>query len=184
MTELTAASFPEYFSVEALTESHDVGAFMNQSTEYMDFLCHSALRYQAEQVTKTFLFVDKQNGAIAAYVSLVTDAVMIENDEKADMGISDFPYETIPAIKIAKLAVHSNYAKQYHHLGSCVIQYAISIANFCNRDYAACRVVTVDADIEYDENLPVFYAKNGFIPLQNPRYTTRTKTRPMYRDIF
>jgi hypothetical protein len=184
MTILTTASFLDGFAVEPLSVNHDVNSFTCKNAEYAEFLQQSARRFQEKGVTKTFVVVEKTTGKIAAYISLVTDAAMVEAEEKQTMALTDFPFETIPALKVAKLAVDSTVGKAYKHLGSSVLAFAVSVAWVCNCDYAACRVGTVDADIEYDENLPAFYAKNGFIPLQNPRYTKRTKTRPMYRDIF
>lgn len=65
-----------------------------------------------------------------------------------------------------------------------MIDFARNIADQCNEKFIACRVLTVDADIEYNKELPVFYEKNGFTALHNKKYTKKTRTLPMWTDIF
>lgn len=52
----------------------------------------------------------------------------------------------------------------------------------------ACRLVSVDADIEHNPDVLEFYSKNGFSPLKNPvykkKFPNRTKTVGMWKDIF
>jgi hypothetical protein len=184
MIVVSKENFFEYFKIQELSKKHKLESFVAQNKEYTDFLIFDALDYQMKGVAKTFVFVDTKNSEVAAYLTLVTDAATIENDEKEQLSIAEFPFETIPAIKIAKLAVNSNYNKNYKHIGTFALQYTASVAWLCNRDYAACRVITVDADIEYDTNLPIFYEKNGFKALQSRKYIRKTKTKTMYSDIF
>jgi hypothetical protein len=44
-------------------------------------------------------------------------------------------------------------------------------------------VLTVDADIEYDKTLPLFYEKNGFTALHSKKYTKKTRTLPMWAGL-
>ena len=53
-----------------------------------------------------------------------------------------------------------------------------------NKEGVACRFVTVDADIEYDPNTPLFYEKNGFINNLSKPKRNNSKTVSMRRDIF
>lgn len=48
----------------------------------------------------------------------------------------------------------------------------------------ACRFITVDADIEYDENTPEFYKKNGFVENLSNRSRNASHTISMRKDIF
>jgi hypothetical protein len=90
----------------------------------------------------------------------------------------------MPAIKIAKLAVAEQLRQSYRHIGSLMIDFSRSIADQCNEQFIACRVITVDADIKNEKNLFVFYEKNGFIALRNKKYTKKTRTLPMWDDIY
>ena len=98
--------------------------------------------------------------------------------------LPDISFETLPALKIAKLAVAQEFSKTYCRLGSLMIDFSRSIADQCNERLIACRVLTVDADIEYDKNLPLFYEKNGFTALHSKKYTKKTRTLPMWTDIY
>jgi hypothetical protein len=90
----------------------------------------------------------------------------------------------LPALKIAKLAVAQEFKKSYLRLGSLMIDFSRSIADQCNERLIACRVLTADADIEYDKSLPLFYEKNGFTALHSKRYAKKTRTLPMWTDIY
>ena len=130
------------------------------------------------------MLVEKKTGDVGAYISLIADAVTLQDEEKAKLLLPDIAFETLPALKIAKLAVAEKMSRTYNRLGSLMIDFSRSIADQCNERFIACRVLTTDADIEYDKNLPVFYEKNGFIALRSKRYMKKTRTLPMWTDIY
>ena len=86
-------------------------------------------------------------------------------------------------MKIAKLAVDGTSAAQYKGIGSFLIETARGKALACNDDYCAARFLTVDADIEHDKGVLVFYEKNGFIP-NAEHYNKNRKTISMRKDIY
>jgi len=86
-------------------------------------------------------------------------------------------------MKIAKLAVDSNFSKKYKGIGTFMIDSAERIAWACNNQYCAARFLTVDADIEHDDGVLAFYNKNGFIP-NAELYNKNRKTISMRRDIY
>jgi ribosomal protein S18 acetylase RimI-like enzyme len=185
MIAINQSTFSEYFRVEKVTKQHNLMEFQCEHEECTQFLQHDAIVFHENHLANTFLFTDKhEKQRIAAFISLVADAVKLEEPEKTWLSLPHIPFETLPALKIAKLAVHRAYRQQYRGIGSAALAFARIIAYLCNRDYIACRALTVDADIEYDPNLPQFYEKNGFKSLQNSRYSKKTKTRPMYANIF
>ena len=57
-----------------------------------------------------------------------------------------------------------------------------------NTSFMACRLVSVDADVEHNPNVLEFYSKNGFFPLKNSvykkKFPNRTKTVGMWKDCF
>ena len=125
---------------------------------------------------------EKETGLLAAYMSLIADAIKLSFTEKELHGLS-YPFRTIPAMKIAKLAVDEIFIKKYKGIGTFMIQTAEHLANGLNKNYIAARFLTVDADIEHNGTVIEFYQKNGFIP--NAEFNNKNrKTVSMRKDIF
>jgi hypothetical protein len=182
---ITPDNYSNYFVIEKLNTSHRIGEFNGDyENEYTVFLKQDALKHQESHISNTFLLVEKETGIVAAYISLIADAVTLQDDERAQLLLPDIKFETLPALKIAKLAVAEKISQTYRRLGSLMIDFSRSIAGQCNEQFIACRVITTDADIEYDKNLPVFYEKNGFIALRSKKYIKKTRTLPMWTDIY
>jgi hypothetical protein len=185
MILITPENFGIYFSIEKLNNNHHIEGFnADNANEYTLFLKQDALKHQESHISNTFLLVEIESRAIAAYISLIADAVTLQDEEKASLLLPDISFETLPALKIAKLAVAEEFKKSYRHLGSLMVDFSRSIADQCNELLIACRVLTVDADIEYDKSLPLFYERNGFTALHSKRYTKKTRTLPMWTDIY
>jgi hypothetical protein len=115
-------------------------------------------------------------------MSLINDAIKLNATEK-ELHHLDYPFRTIPAMKIAKLAVSRTYREQYKGIGTYMIYLAAGIAEDTNENHSACRFITVDADIEHDPNVTTFYIKNGFIP-NGEMNNRRSKTISMRKDIM
>jgi hypothetical protein len=185
MILITPENYGSYFTIEKLNVAHRIDGFNGENAgEYALFLKQDALKHQESHISNTFVLVETENQAIAAYISLIADAVTLQDEERARLLLPDISFETLPALKIAKLAVAQEMIRIYHHLGSLMIDFSRSIADQCNERFIACRVLTVDADIEYDTNLPLFYEKNGFTALHSKKYSKRTHTLPMWTDIY
>jgi ribosomal protein S18 acetylase RimI-like enzyme len=150
--------------------------------EYNEYLLHEAVRSQRDQMALTWLFQERATGYIAAYMSLIADAIKLSITEK-ELHNLHYPFKTIPAMKIAKLAVSASFQEKYKGIGSLMIEMAAHIAAACNDQYFACRFITVDADIEHNENVIIFYRKNGFIP-NTEINGKRSKTISMRKDIL
>lgn len=110
------------------------------------------------------------------------DAIKLSNAEK-ELHNLNYPFRTIPAMKIAKLAVDYNFSEKYKGIGSFMIETAAGKALVCNEDHCAARFLTVDADIEHDEGVLAFYEKNGFIT-NTELYNKNRKTISMRKDIW
>ena len=52
--------------------------------------------------------------AVAAYVSLIADAVTLQDEEKTQLQLPGLSFETLPALKIAKLAVSQSTYTLWH----------------------------------------------------------------------
>jgi len=150
--------------------------------EYNDYLYNDALRSKDDHIALTWLLKERSTESVSAYMSLISDAIKLSVSEK-DLHNLNYPFKTIPAIKVAKLAVSQLSQKKYRGLGTYMINKAMALARICNRQLFACRFMTVDADIEHDEGILAFYEKNGFI-LNSEIYNRNRKTVSMRKDIY
>jgi len=170
------------FSLEQLKGKIGLDSFSCQIEEYNEYLFHEAARSQNDQMALTWLLRERASGAIAAYMSLIADAIKLTASEK-ELHKLDYPFKTVPAMKIAKLAVSAPFQEKYRGIGSLMVDMAIQIAESCNEQYFACRFITVDADIEHNESVMSFYQKNGFLPNEETN-NKRRKTISMRRDML
>jgi hypothetical protein len=170
------------FRLVPLTPSLDLSGFSCPVDEYNEYLRKEALKSQNDHIARTWLLRERTTDKIIAYMSLIMDAINFSFTEK-ELHTLNYPFKTIPAMKIAKLAVDATSATQYKGIGSYMIEAAKGKALFCNEDYCAARFLTVDADIEHDKGILTFYEKNGFI--QNTElFNKNRKTISMRKDIY
>jgi GNAT superfamily N-acetyltransferase len=162
---------PLLFSYDRLVTSVGLDAFACAIPEYNEWLVRDALRSEEDLIAATYLLRECSTGAIVAYIALVADAIKLSVAEKAWHKLK-YPFKTIPAMKVAKLAVSVSVRVKYRGIGSYMLALAKEIARSSNQSHFSCRFITVDADIEHDEGLIAFYTKNGFVPnaeIKNPR---------------
>jgi hypothetical protein len=170
------------YKIGPLTATFPLSNFICPIDEYTDYLLKDAMRSQKDHIAKTWLLWERATGSIAAYMSLVMDAIKLSFTEK-ELHNLDYPFKTIPAMKIAKLAVDRSFLEKYKGIGSFMIEFAMSKALSCNNEHCAARFLTVDADIEHNEGVFAFYQKNGFI--QNTELFNKSrKTISMRKDIY
>ena len=170
------------FLLEQLSEKINLKSFSCSVEEYNEYLRNEALRSQNDQMALTWLFRERSSGDIVAYMSLIADAIKLSTSEK-ELHNLDYPFKTVPAMKIAKLAVSTPFQERYSGIGSLMIEMAVEIAVACNERFFACRFITVDADIEHNESVINFYLKNGFVSNEETN-NKRRKTVSMRRDIL
>ena len=170
------------YKFEILTHSKSCTSFECSIPEYNDYLIDDALRSQNDHIALTWLLVEQSTGKIASYMSLIMDAIKLTGAEK-ELHNLNYPFRTIPAMKIAKLAVNHSFSEKYKGIGTFMIANAELLALSCNSEYCAARFLTVDADIEHERGVLVFYEKNGFIP-NAELYNKNRKTISMRKDIY
>jgi len=181
-TRITSKNVQDYFFLEKLVPEKPPLSFACPVIEYNDYLFQDALRSQNDRIAKTWLLRERAAGNIAAYMSLIMDAIKLSFTEK-ELHNLNYPFKTIPAMKIAKLAVDAGFLERYKGIGSFMINAAMGKAVNCNDDYCAARFLTVDADIEHDAGVLAFYEKNGFI--RNAElFNKNRKTISMRKDIY
>jgi len=179
---VTTGNSGQFFRLTPLVSAVPLDEFNCRIAEYSDYLKEDALRSQTDHVAKTWLLCEMESGRIAAYMSLVADGVRLSVAEK-ELHHLDYPFKTIPAMKVAKLAVSEAARQKYKGIGSLMLRKAGEIAWNCNDAYFSARFLTVDADVEHDGGVLAFYEKNGFVP--NAELTNKKrKTISMRRDLY
>jgi ribosomal protein S18 acetylase RimI-like enzyme len=173
---------PSLFLLERLSSVDKLETFECSILEYSEYLIKEALKAQNEFVALTWVLHERESGSLAAYMSLINDAIKLSATEK-ELHHLDYPFRTIPAMKIAKLAVSKSFQSQYKGIGSFMIYLASHIAEDINSNHSACRFLTVDADIEHNASVIEFYRKNSFVP--NAEMNNKhSKTISMRKDIW
>jgi ribosomal protein S18 acetylase RimI-like enzyme len=172
----------DYFYLGPFEPEKPPVSFECSIAEYNDYLVNDALCSMNDHIALTWLLSERATGNIAAYMSLIMDAIKLSFTEK-ELHNLNYPFKTIPAMKIAKLAVDRSFSEKYKGIGTFMIDSAERLAWACNTAYCAARFLTVDADIEHDEGVLAFYRKNGFI--QNDElFNKNRKTISMRKDIY
>lgn len=173
--------------IERLSKENLPKIFFMRESEckiYSDFLLEKALDYQSIFVSNTYLLIDNESNKTIAYISLICDSITVTAEEKSGNSLENIPFSTFPAVKIAQLAVSSEFEQKYNHAGSFLIEFAANMAFEITTEYVACRFLTVDADIENNPDSPGFYKANGFVKMTDKKYTKKTKIVCMYKDMF
>jgi len=180
--EITPKNANTYFYFQSFTSLTTCDNFDCGIHEYNDYLFSDALRSLNDHIAFTWLLTERATGKTAAYMSLIMDAIKLSGAEK-ELHNLKYPFRTIPAMKIAKLAVDSSFSKKYKNIGTFMITSAERLAWACNATYCAARFLTVDADIEHDKGVLTFYEKNGFSP-NAELYNKNRKTISMRKDLY
>jgi len=179
---VTLENGKKLFTIEILNSDIPVNHFDCHINEYNDYLVKEALRSQNDHIALTWLLREKTSRGVVAYMSLIADAIKLSVNEKQRHNLN-YPFKTVPAMKIAKLAVSATYKERYKGLGSFMIATAVTLARICNETLFACRFITLDADVEHNESVLEFYRKNGFFVNEELDNKNR-KTISMRKDIY
>jgi hypothetical protein len=180
--KITLANASGYFYLEPLSKQSELQTFKCSIGEYTDYLLRDAIRSLNDHIAKTWLLRENETGNLTAYMSLIADSIKLSFTEK-ELHVLNYLFRTIPAMKIAKLAVDEMFNGKYKGIGSFMVQTAERLAYGLNKNYIAARFLTVDADIEHDKGILAFYEKNGFIP--NAEFKNKNRrTISMRKDIW
>jgi hypothetical protein len=180
--QITHKNANNYFRFQSFTSPTACGSFDCGIPEYNDYLFKDAPRSMNDHIAFTWLLAERSTGKIAAYMSLIMDAIKLSFTEKEHHKL-DYPFKTIPAMKIAKLAVDSSFSKKYKGIVTFMADSAEKVARACNSNYCAARFLTVDAEIEHDKGILKIKEKNGFVP--NAEFINKNrKTVSMRKDVY
>lgn len=125
--------------------------FKAHSENLNKFLKEKALSEQEEGLSTTYILLYEEQ--IIGFISTCSDSITLGKEEKAE---ENFPYQVLPAIKIAKLAIDKRF--QNMGLGEFLIRSIIGFS-ITIRDFTGVKFITVDC---YEHRVP-YYNKQGFI---------------------
>lgn len=163
----------------------NLGDFHCKDEDYREWLIHDAQKYVETCLTRVKCLVDPETDRILGYMALCTDSFLITSAERNKISKRlkvRIPFQSLPALKIGKLAAHvEETGKSY---GAYLLWLAVAIAKEMTALGAACRFLTVDADISVDGTMVDYYSKLGFVVNQHGVYDERQRCRSMRYDLF
>jgi GNAT superfamily N-acetyltransferase len=171
--------FPAHAAIVRLTQHHVIKPFDCDDADLNDFLLHDAKISSKELLTVTYILENSES--TIAFWSLLNDKVI---KKQVDPGFwenlwGSMPegkrYSSYPAMKIARLAVASDFKGQ--DIGTAILDSLKAL--FITNNRTGCKFITVDA---YRTSLK-FYEKNGF-KFMVERDDKQSHTRPMYFDLL
>jgi hypothetical protein len=165
-------------------ENYRIYDFDSGIPEYNEFLISKAQYLQECNISHTQLLIDNFTGDVVGYFSLCTASIGLTNAEKETHEMEDIKFNSIPVLKIGKLAIDKQYRRKIKGYGSYTILLIRGIAAEINENGIACRFIVVDVDIQYDSKTIDFYIKNGFVVNESIRTKSDSQTISMRLDIF
>ncbi len=158
--------------VVILNGDHDLNSFLCENQELQDFLKQDALinQYNFISVTRLVFY----HGKLVGYFTLVNDVIR-KKEVRTEDGEGDYHYTFYPALKIGRLATHSDY--QRRGIGRYMLRRIFAFW-FRLSKYVGCRIITVDAK----PTAVGFYKRFGFREAIVSDKLSQD-TIPMYIDI-
>jgi len=152
------------FFVRPIEVTDSVNHFKTGNPAFLplkSFLKNQAKDFQESMVAQTYVCIEidekgKEDGRVIAYITLTCSEIDLRESYKLEDCAYANKYDSLPAVKIARLAVDSRFQK--HGLGAILVDLTIAIAIDEIAPMIGCRFVVTDAKQEALE----FYKKQGF----------------------
>jgi GNAT superfamily N-acetyltransferase len=130
--------YSPFHAISKIAGNVDMSAFDCADPDFNDYIRSEALNDQQENFSVTYIgFI---GGIPAGFLSLVAGAYKTASLGKTDIG--KYSYRSVPAIKIARLAVDNRFKGK--GCGRVLVEYAFYIAKMVRR-MVGCRLVVTDA---------------------------------------
>jgi GNAT superfamily N-acetyltransferase len=159
----------ENLSFVLLNFTHDLSGFHSSEPELDEFLKEDALVNQGNLISVTRLVL--LDGNLVGYFTLINDSIEVRSVEECDREES-YHFRKYPALKIARLATHSDFER--YGVGRSMLRKIFTISITLSR-YVGCRIITVDSK----HSAVDFYKKFAF----KPAMRTPGETVPLYLDL-
>ena len=149
--------------------------------DFVNFLKDDAYRLHEAHVSFTYLgfleLADQEAEEFVGYISLITDALTLDPEEKADL--PSVRFGVLPALKVARLATDLKAKNQIRGIGTALMAAAYTKAVQLAQS-VAIRFLVVDAV----EDAVKFYEKLGFIRNTSKTYLKKKMYTSMRLDLF
>jgi len=122
------------------------------------FLKNESLNEQNMKLNTTHLLINNDVNELVGFVSLCNDSIQLEISERREL-----VYGTVPAIKIARLAISNKY--HGNHLGELLVNNAV-VKCLEIRNHSGVKFLTLDC---YKHRLS-YYKKFGFVQNNIQKY--------------
>ena len=149
-------------------KSNERRRIKKHSKEMENFLKEEALEEQKKGLNTTHLFIDTETDQIVGYLSLCNDSIGLELEERTQKG---YAYATVPAIKVARLAVATKFQRM--GLGKMCIDFCAYISQKL-RSMSGVAFITLDC---YEHRVS-YYESMGFMK-NSIQYPTRKYDTPI-----
>ncbi len=100
----------DQLSIVPLNEGMNLTAFSCQDKDLEAFLKDDAFMYQKAKLASTYLCLFQND--VVGYVTLATDSIKLNDQEKQAMASNKARLNEFPGIKIARLAIHGDFQKR------------------------------------------------------------------------
>jgi len=152
-----------------LDVDHDLSGFHSSEPELDEFLKEDALTNQENLISVTRLVFFK--GDLVGFFTLINDSIEVRAVEECDRE-ETYQFRKFPALKIARLATHSDFER--FGIGRSMLRKIFTIAITLSH-YVGCRIITVDSK----HSAVDFYKKFAF----KQAIRTPGETVPLYLDL-
>lgn len=162
-------------SFERFRETRDVESFDCGNRDLNDFLCtEEVAKYEAEGFGYTYLVYWR--GKLVAYLTVCSDSLRVEylQKHKSFSRFHDMRMETIPSLKIGRLATDLRYAGR--GVGTACLKYAIGMVK---ANAIAARLIILQAEPGSED----WYVSRGFDFVFPTRKEQKRDKKTMYLDI-
>jgi GNAT superfamily N-acetyltransferase len=167
------------YSIRKLEPDDSVSCFKSGDaifTPLKTFLQKHAQDFQAAHVAQTYVAVDDSK-VVIGFVTLTCSEIDLRNGyELIDCQHAN-RYDTLPAIKIVRLAVDSRY--RYKRIGENLFSHTLGVIITQISPFVGCRFIITDAK----NNAVSFYTKQGFILLDTEENKQR-ESPVMFFDLL
>ena len=146
------------YTIRQLESTDKVNSFKTGSslfTPLKTFLKKHANEFQQSHIAQTYVAVNNEH-SVLGFITLTCSEIDLRNSYDISDCNQANAYDSLPAIKIARLAVDSRY--RGHAIGENLVAHALSIAIEHIAPVVGCRFMLTDSKQQAVE----FYLKQGF----------------------
>ena len=145
-------------------------------TPLKTFLQRHALKYEAQDLARTYALFRTDNEKVGGYITVVCGEVVVENGPPLLEADVEYEYSSYPAVKVARLAIDRRLRGGGY--GRSLVEFVLGLTKdeICPR--VGCRFVMVDSKKESVD----FYSKCGFTMIDTDE--NRARDEPvMFIDL-